>query len=219
VTTAVAGDVRVVDDVADAFVALLAEARPSLVALSGGTSARRCYEALRAAPDALTWEQVDVLFGDERWVDVTSPDSNEGMARAALLDHVAVRAIFSMRDAGPDPETAATAYEAMVASRASLDVVHLGLGPDGHTASLFPGSSTLDERERLVAPAGDDAHPHPRVTFTFPAIARFRLAVFTVEGAAKADAFARVLAGDDLPAGRVSAARVVWLVDHTAARR
>jgi 6-phosphogluconolactonase len=107
----------------------------------------------------------------------------------------------------------------MVASRASLDVVHLGLGPDGHTASLFPGSSTLDERERLVAPAGDDAHPHPRVTFTFPAIARFRLAVFTVEGAAKADAFARVLAGDDLPAGRVSAARVVWLVDHTAARR
>ena len=65
-------------------------------------------------------------------------------------------------------EEAARRYDALLACRAPIDLVHLGLGPDGHTASLFPGSPTLEENERLVLPAGDDAHPHPRLTFTFP---------------------------------------------------
>ena len=98
-----------------------------------------------------------------------------------------------------------------------IDLVHLGLGPDGHTASLFPGSAALAERERLVVENEDELHPHPRLTFTYPAIARSGLAVFTVAGADKRDAFARVRAGDDLPAAHVEATRVIWLVDPAAA--
>ena len=85
-----------------------------------------------------------------------------------------------------------------------LDLVHLGLGPDGHTASLFPGSPALEERERLVVATGDDLHPHPRLTLTFPALAQSRLAVVTVAGEGKREALQRVKAGDDLPAARVS---------------
>jgi 6-phosphogluconolactonase len=216
-TIAVFGDVRVVDDVAAEFAALVAERAPPVLALSGGDTARRCYESLRDRD--LGWDAVEVLFGDERWVEVTDADSNEGMARAALLDHVAVAAVYSMRSAGPDPATAARTYEAVLLSRTSLAIVHLGLGPDGHTASLFPGSPALDDQERLVVATGDDRHPHERVTFTFPAIARFDLAIVTVAGEGKADAFARVAAGDDLPAARIRAGEVIWLVDHAAARR
>ena len=81
--------------------------------------------------------------------------------------------------------------------------MHLGLGPDGHTASLFPGTAALDVTDRLVVANGDDAHPHPRLTFTFPALARSRLVVFTVAGEDKREPFARIRAGEDLPGGRV----------------
>ena len=94
--------------------------------------------------------------------------------------------------------------------------MHLGLGPDGHTASLFPGSPTLDEADRFVVAAGDDAHPRPRLTFTFPAIARARLVVVTVAGAEKRDAVERIRAGEDLPGARIRAERVVWLGDRAA---
>jgi 6-phosphogluconolactonase len=94
--------------------------------------------------------------------------------------------------------------------------VHLGLGPDGHTASLFPGSPSLDETERLVVAAGDADHPHPRLTFTLPAIARARLVVVTVAGSEKRDAVERIRAGEDLPAARVRAERVLWLGDRAA---
>ena len=98
-----------------------------------------------------------------------------------------------------------------------IDLVHLGLGPDGHTASLFPGSPTLDVTDRFVVTAGDELHPHPRLTFTYPAIARSPLVVFTVAGAEKRDAFARVRAGDEsLPATRVRAEKVIWLADAAA---
>lgn len=210
------GEVRVVDDVAAAFVDIVRDATPTTFALSGGDTARRCYEALRAEP-RIPWSTVEVLFGDERWVKISDPDSNEGMARAALLDHVDVKAVYSMASAGTDVETAATTYEQLVASLPTLDVIHLGLGPDGHTASLFPGSPALDENERLVVATGDDLHPHPRLTLTFPAIARFSLAVVTVSGEEKRDAFARVQAGDDLPASRIAAHSVLWLVDPAAA--
>ncbi len=210
------GEVRVVDDVPAAFAGVLASCAPRTLALSGGGTAERCYGALRDR-GGLAWEELTVLFGDERWVPVDDPDSNEGMARRVLLDHVPVRAVHSLRGAGVDLQAAAAAYDALVASLGRLDVVHLGLGPDGHTASLFPDSPALEVEGRLVVPAGDDAHPHPRLTFTLPAIARAGVAVVTVEGAEKADAWRRVQDGDDLPAARVRADEVVWLVDPAAA--
>ncbi len=209
------GDVRIVDDVAVAFADLVSATTPSSIALSGGTTARLAYEAL--ATRDLDWSGVDVYFGDERFVPVDDPDSNEGMARAVLLDHVAPRAVHSMAGGGDTVEAAARAYDAQVAAAPPIGIVHLGLGPDGHTASLFPGSEALTVTDRLVVANGDALHPHPRLTFTYPALARSRLVVFTVDGDDKRDAFARVRAGDDLPAGQVTAEQVVWLVDPAAA--
>jgi 6-phosphogluconolactonase len=209
------GEVRIVDDVVGAFADLVASEQPRSIALSGGTTARDCYE--RLAAERVAWDDVAVFFGDERWVPVDDPESNEGAARQVLLDQVRPAAVHSMRGAGRTPEEAATAYDALLREHGPVALVHLGLGPDAHTASLFPGSEALAERERLVVTNGDDAHPHVRLTFTFPAIAMSGLAVFTVAGDDKRDAFARVRAGDEVPAAHVTAARVLWLVDPAAA--
>jgi 6-phosphogluconolactonase len=208
------GEVRVVEHVPQAFAELVSATDIRSIALSGGDTARKCYELLAVAD--VDWPEVAVLFGDERWVAVGDPDSNEGMARFAFADQVLPREVYSLRHAGETPEDAAQAYDALLRDLGSIDLVHLGLGPDGHTASIFPGSSTLDERERLVVTAGDDLHPHPRLTFTYPAIAMAKLVVFTVAGEGKREALARIKAGDDLPAARVRAGEVVWLVDAAA---
>lgn len=213
--SAVDGEVRVVDDVARAFADVVVEEGPRSVALSGGGTAKAAYAEL--ATRELDWPGIDVWFGDERFLPVDDPDSNEGMARAVLLDQVGPRAIHSLTGAGPTVDAAARAYDALLAAAPPIGLVHLGLGPDGHTASLFPGTDALQITDRLVVPNGDELHPHPRLTFTFPALARARLVVFTVAGADKRDAFTRVRAGDDLPAGRVTADRVLWLVDPAAA--
>ena len=125
--------------------------------------------------------------------------------------------MHSLREAGATLEAAASAYDALLREIGAVGLVHLGLGPDGHTASLFPGSPALEERDHLVVPNPADAtHPYDRLTFTFPAIAQSELAVFTVAGDDKREAFARVRAGDDVPATRVTARRVIWLVDAPA---
>jgi 6-phosphogluconolactonase len=198
------GEVRVVDDVAVAFADLVVEEAPESVALSGGSLAHRCYETL-AARD-VDWRGVTVYFGDERVVPVGSDDSNEGMARRLLLDRAKPTVVHSMVGLG------AAAYDELVRSVPPIELVHLGMGPDGHTASLFPGAPQLDVTDRYVVDAGDDAHPHPRITFTFPAIARSQLAVVTVAGEEKRDAWARLQRGDDVPASRIAASRVIWLV-------
>lgn len=208
------GDVRVVDNVPRAFAELFVEEAPPSLTLSGGSTARRCYEILAGAD--IAWGRVDVFFGDERWVPTDDPDSNERMARQVLLDRVGPHAVHSMRNAGDSIDRAADAYDRLLREHGPLDFVHLGLGPDGHTASLFPGSRALDERERLVLATGDDLHPHPRLTVTYPALSHSLLAVFTVAGEEKREAVRRVKAGDDLPAARVSAARVIWLLDAPA---
>jgi 6-phosphogluconolactonase len=212
------GDLRVVDHVPQAFAALVAAEAPRSIALSGGTTARECYELLAVAD--VEWGSVDIFFGDERWVPVGDPDSNEGMAQFAFLDTVIPRSVHSLRHAGEKIEEAAANYDSLLRGYGPIDLVHLGLGPDGHTASLFPGTAALDERERLVVPNGDDLHPHPRLTFTYPAIARSRLVVFTVAGAGKREALDRVKADvpdeDRMPAARVTADRVLWLVDPAA---
>ena len=205
------GEVRAVDDVAAAFADIVVEELPETIALSGGGTAERCYATLRTRGADLS--RTSVLFGDERVVPVSSDDSNEGMARRVLLDHVIPAAVHSMVGAGAD------AYDALVREMPPIDLVHLGLGPDGHTASLFPGAPQLDEGERFVVDAGDSDHPHPRLTFTFPAIARSQLVVVTVEGDAKREAWQRLLDGDDIPAQRITASRVVWLVDRALLER
>jgi 6-phosphogluconolactonase len=153
---------------------------------------------------------IDVYFGDERIVPVDHDDSNEGMARRLLLDHVTPRAIHSMVETGAD------GYDALVRAAPPIDVIHLGLGPDGHTASLFPDSPALDEKDRLVVETGDDLHPQPRITFTYPGIARGDLVLVTVEGEEKREAIARIRAGEDLPGARIRGKQVLWLGDRAA---
>jgi 6-phosphogluconolactonase len=210
------GEVRVVDHVPSSFAKLVTAVAPRSIALSGGGTARTCYELLATAAD-VDWRSVEIFFGDERWVPVQDPDSNEGMARLAFLDEVEPAAIHSMREAGPTIEQAADAYDALLRASPPIEVVHLGLGPDGHTCSLFPGSPSLDETERLALATGDNLHPHRRLTITFPAIAKSRIAVVTVAGSDKREAMDRLRAGEDLPAARVRAEQVVWLVDRAAA--
>lgn len=217
------GEVRVVDDVAAAFCEVVAEAwdqragRGFTVALSGGETARRCYERLADWDESpVEWMSTEVYWGDERCVPFDDPASNYRLAREALLTKVAgVHALFPMRcDDGDD------AYNLLWSSLGSIDLVHLGLGADGHTASLFPGSSALvADPGRLVVSNSDPTgnNPHPRMTLTFAGIARARLAVVTVSGEEKRRAFQAVRAGADLPASHLRADRLVWLVDHDAA--
>ena len=206
------GEIRIVPHVPAAFAELVTLESPRSIALSGGDTARACYSLLATAAD-VDWSNVEVFFGDERWVPVHDHESNEGMARLAFLDQMDPAWIHSLYGAGSTPEEAAAAYDILLSGFGPIDLVHLGLGPDGHTASLFPGSDSLEVTDRLVVPTGDEAHPHVRLTFTYPALSRSRLVVFTVAGSEKRDAFARIRAGEDLPAARVDAERVIWLVD------
>lgn len=214
----------VVDDVPAEFAERVVEAyhgRPNdsfSLALSGGQTARRCYE--RLADDAgnqIDWWAVDVYWGDERCVPLDDEASNYRLGREALLERVgAVNANYPMRcEEGADP------YQLRLGELGRLDVIHLGLGADGHTASLFPGSPALDaDPGRLVVMNEDPSgrNPHPRMTLTFAGIARARLVLVTVSGAEKREALARVAAGDETcPATRITADRVVWLVDEAAA--
>ena len=187
------------------------------VAVSGGETARRCYQRLAAdGAEAIDWWAVDLFWGDERCVEPDSDESNERLVREALLERVgAANEVHPMRcDEGPEP------YQLKISALPAIDIVHLGMGPDGHTASLFPGSPALDaDAGRLVVMNQDPSgrNPHRRMTFTFSAIARARLVLITVEGEEKREAFARVQAGEDLPVARVRAPKVVWLVDRVAA--
>ncbi len=219
------GELVVVDDVPGAFtervVAAFAE-RPNeefSIALSGGDTARRCYERLaRDAADHIDWWLVDVYWGDERCVPPDDERSNQRLGREALLERVgAANSVHPMRcEEGADP------YQLRVGEVGRFDVVHLGLGPDGHTASLFPGSPALDaDPGRLVVMNEDPSGTNPlrRMTLTFSGIARSRLVLFTVMGEDRQRAMQRIAGGDDLPAARVTADRVVWLVDPSAAPR
>ena len=218
------GTVRLVTSVPEAFADLVAGDMAAsrggcTLFLSGGGTAVECYTAL-AARGGVDWSAAEVYLGDERCVPPDDPDSNHRMIVATLLDRVGpVRGDHPMYSGGA-PLDAAARYEHLVAGLDDLGLVHLGLGPDGHTASLFPGSAALavTDPDRLVVVNEDPngVNPHPRLTLTYAAIARARRTVFTVSGTSKRDAFARIASGADLPAARVDGADVLWLVDADA---
>ena len=222
-TSGLRGDLIVTDDVPAAFAREVVTAfrdRPQdhfAFALSGADDARECYRRLAEYGSSLIdWWKVDVYWADERCVPHDHEDSNYRLAREALLDRVgAANATHLMRCAeGPDP------YQLRLGDLGRIDLVHLGMGADGHTASLFPGSVALDaDPGRLVAmnddPSGTNAYS--RMTLTFPGIARARIVLVTVEGEEKASALARIRGGEELPAARIAADRVIWLVDDAAA--
>jgi 6-phosphogluconolactonase len=174
-------------------------------AATGGSTPKACYERLRERP--LDWGRVDVTLGDERWAPPSSPDSNQGMLQAELLQGAAAQARFVplWRDvAGPD--LAAKAAEGEIAELLPFDVVLLGMGEDGHFASLFPGSPALAEgldrstpRLCIAAPAGSPAPPQPRISLTLRALLAAKLIVLLVTGEEKKRVIEAALGGADLP--------------------
>lgn len=207
--------------VAAAFAARVG--RRFTLVLSGGPTARACYERTAALPPGtIDWRSVDVYMGDERLVPPDDPDANQRLVRESLLEPVGGAGSFHPMPTEGDPDDCAASYQALIANLLAgegIDLIHLGMGPDGHTASLFAGSPALeDPGGRLVMANADpgERNPHGRLTLTLPAIDQARLAVFTVVGRAKRDALRRVLAGEDLPAARVRAKAVRWVVDPAA---
>ena len=207
-------ELHVVDTLAEPAAAAIVALDPRTMAPGGGSTPRSVYERLAAAP--LPWHAIDVFFGDERCVPPDHPDSNERMARQALLAHVPARA-YPMPGATCD----AAAYEhtlttVLGAGVPRLDVAILGLGEDGHTASLFPGDPVLEERTRLVMPVR--RADHTRLTLTLPVLSAARVALFLVAGAAKREPLRRLLDGDTaIAAERVAAERVIVFADREAA--
>ena len=209
------GTVRLVPSVAEAFARLVADAladprtdRFSLF-LSGGSTAEECYRSLArvAGPGGGTdWGDVDVYMGDERCVPPDHADSNHRMVEETLLDLVGpVGSDHPMYRSGA-PSAAATDYQAVIAPLPGFDLVHLGLGPDGHTASLFPGSAALAiaDPHVLVAPNRDPNanNPHDRITLTYPGIARARRDFGYQPHVSTAEGMRRLAAALTSPLGR-----------------
>jgi 6-phosphogluconolactonase len=203
-------------------------AAPFRLCLSGGSTPRAAYKLLSQRND-VTWNCTELFFGDERFVPHDNADSNYRMARESLLAGGTVhpRALLAMPTDGT-PQSCADAYEEILRQQygASLldpavplfDLLLLGLGPDGHTASLIPGQPVLKERTRWVAPV-PQGRDEVRLTLTYPALESSKLTLFLVAGADKAEAVARVRGGDaSLPAGALQpSGEVVWLLDRAAA--
>jgi 6-phosphogluconolactonase len=211
--------------------AAIAERGRCSIALSGGSTPKHLFGLLaRAGRGALPWDHIDLWWGDERAVPPDHPDSNYGMAREALLAPLGLDAAHVHRMAGElDPVAAARAYEdelvAALGAPPIFDLVLLGMGPDGHTASLFPGSAALAETRRwVVANVVTSPLVHgsaTRITLTAPAINAARHVRFLVTGADKAAALAQVVEGardpERYPSQLIAPADLAWLVDPAAA--
>ena len=204
-------ELRVVRDLAEAGAAAFLAAAPRTVALAGGSTPEPAYERLGGLE--YPWEEVDFFFGDERCVPPNDADSNFGMANAALLSHVATRAHPMF---GCDPDEYERELESVFGPAIPrFDLVFLGLGEDGHTASLFPGDSALEVTDRNVVLV--ERADHRRMTLTLPVLSAARRVVFLVSGASKQWALVELLARGDIPAARVRAERTLVLADPAAA--
>jgi len=202
------------EEVAEAAAAEIADVLrggAQTLVLAGGTTPKRCYELL--AELDVQWGRVTVLFGDERCVPPDHPDSNYRMVKESLLDRVAPATVYRMpAELGPDE--GADAYAEVVANVAPLDFVLLGVGEDGHVASLFPGHPLL-RASGLTAGIRDSPKPPPeRVTLTLEAIRDAGRVLIIATGAGKADAVALARRGET-PSGMIAGAR--WLIDRAAA--
>lgn len=212
-----------------------AKGSASLVLTGGGTGVA-VLEHLRdsAARDAVDWSRLDIYWGDERFVPADSDERNEKAAREALLDHVPVdpARVHAMAasdgEFGDDVDAAAAAYAEILAKNAdqgsvpSFDITLLGLGGEGHTASVFPGSPAVHETERTVISVRDCPKPPPtRISLTLPVIRHSHEVWLMTAGEAKAEAVALALAGApevEIPvSGARGRTRTLWLLDRTAA--
>jgi 6-phosphogluconolactonase len=202
------------------------------ICLNGGSSPKQLYELLGKEPyrSRIPWDRVHWFIGDERFVPANDPLNNMAMARRAFLDRCAPLVnIHPVATNVPTTDEAASRYEAdlkdfygagrLERGRPMFDAVLMGVGPDGHTASLFPGDSALAEMERWVVGVSR-AHVAPlvpRVTLTLPALGSCHEMLFEVSGADKHAILSRVLGGEDLPAARAqSSGETIWLVDRAA---
>jgi 6-phosphogluconolactonase len=201
------------------------------IALSGGSTPQPIYEHLAKPPfrDFFPWTRTHWFWGDERYVPHDDAQSNYRMVREALLSRAPIPGanIHPIPTDAASPEAAASAYEGELKSfyhaeyldpsRPLFDLNLLGLGDDGHTASLFPGSATLREYDRWVA-AVAGVKPEPRITLTYPALASSRNVAFVVAGKNKRDILARFYGGDEgLPATHVRSAGALYLFCDAAA--
>lgn len=201
------------------------------IALSGGSTPKRLFEIL-ARPEVarrIDWKRVDLFYGDERHVPDGHPDSNHTMALDTLLSHVPlpIAQVHPVPTSGTPAEDAALyqqelqkAYgsDTLEKGRPLFDVVMLGLGPDGHTASLFPEQPVLSEKNLWVSTAAPTHVPHERVTLTYPAIASSDLVVFLITGAGKVPMLKRLREGDpSIPASHITSdGRILILADRAA---
>ena len=197
------------------------------VVLTGGRVAAVVYRAVAESParSAIDWRRVEFWWGDERFLPGGDPERNETQARDALLSHVDVdptRVHPMPADTGQGAEAAAAAYESTLAASGvrTFDVLMLGVGPDGHMASLFPGYPELEVEDRWAVAVHDSPKPPPtRVSLTFPTLARSREVWFVVSGEDKAKAVALAVSGDPtIPASTPKGLdRTLWLLDEPAA--
>ena len=206
------------------------DGRVPSVALTGGTIADAIYQKVAELPAGdLDWAQVDFYWGDERYVAADSSDRNDRSVGLDLLDKVGVdparvHAMPALDEAHPDLDAAAAAYAQLVRTTGSgaFDLVLLGLGPDGHVASLFPGFPQLGMLDDIALPVTDSPKPPPeRITLTFSALNRTREVWFLVSGEGKAGAVARALADDgtveETPARGITVENATWFLDQDAA--
>ena len=200
----------VAESAAAEIAAALSEGARTLV-LAGGNTPKRTYELLTQAD--ITWGRVTVLFGDERCVPPDHPDSNYRLAREVLLDKVAPGSVHRIAgELGPDE--AAELYSRIVAPLAPLDVVLLGAGEDGHTASLFPGHPEVAAPGWAIGVRNAPKPPPDRVSLTLQTLQSARRVIVLATGAGKAEAVAKARRGE-VPSGMIASAR--WLIDRAAA--
>lgn len=217
----------VADALVDRLRTLQASGRVPRLVLTGGGVADRLHRNLAAsAVDAVDWSRVELWWGDERYVESWSDDRNARQARQALLDHVAVDEALvhepPASDSGRPVDQAAAAW-AEGFPEGDFDVTVLGVGPDGHTASLFPGLPQVHETATDAVPVTESPKPPPlRLSMTVPRLSRSTVVWFVVSGDAKAEAVSRALADDADPAvvpasGPRGREATVWWLDEAAA--